>query len=104
MDMLTITSVSFDAWPGPNELHMTTGEDKKYQQALGSKTYMMGVSPYFYSRLSALGKNWYSSSDSLWYDRWMQVLDVLPDMVQIISCKYLPWSLHTGGVLTSPRE
>lgn len=32
-------------------------------------------------------KNWYSSSESLWFDRWEQVLDVMPDFVQIITCK-----------------
>jgi len=31
-------------------------------------------------------KNWYCSSESLWYDRWQQVLEVKPDFVQIITC------------------
>jgi glucan endo-1,3-alpha-glucosidase len=33
-------------------------------------------------------KNWYSSSESLWFDRWQQVLDVMPDFVEIITCKW----------------
>ena len=32
-------------------------------------------------------KNWYSSSESLWYDRWQQVLEIMPDFVEIITCK-----------------
>lgn len=32
-------------------------------------------------------KNWYSSSESLWFDRWQQVLDVMPDFVEIITCE-----------------
>jgi hypothetical protein len=32
-------------------------------------------------------KNWYSSSESLWFDRWQQVLDIMPDFVEIITCK-----------------
>lgn len=31
-------------------------------------------------------KNWYSSSESLWFDRWQQVLEVMPDYVEIITC------------------
>jgi hypothetical protein len=31
-------------------------------------------------------KNWYCSSESLWYDRWQQVMEVMPDFVQIITC------------------
>ena len=71
--------------------------------------YMMGVSPYFYTsqclNLSASAggvsvvltlrtdlpqwnKNWYCSSESLWYDRWQQILEVQPDFVEIITCLF----------------
>lgn len=67
----------------------------------------MGVSPYFYTGmryanpsygepttnrdtdLPQYNKNWYSSSDSLWYDRWKQALDILPEYIEIITCKYI---------------
>lgn len=39
--------------------------------------------------LPQYSKNWYSSSDSLWYDRLKQVLDILPEYVEIITCKYI---------------
>ena len=48
------------------------------------------VPPVWLTRIPDGGnwsKNWYSSSDSLWFDRWKQVLEVLPDYVQIITCK-----------------
>lgn len=81
--------------------------DTQYQSTLGDKAYMMGVSPYFYTGnfsteldfwhctltnnpdldLPQYSKNWYSTSDTLWYDRWSQVLDVLPTYVEIITCK-----------------
>lgn len=32
-------------------------------------------------------KNWHCSSERLWYDRWLQVLELRPDFVQIITCK-----------------
>lgn len=33
-------------------------------------------------------KNWYCSSESLWYDRWQQILEVQPDFVEIITCSF----------------
>lgn len=85
---------------------MNTGEDIAYKNALRGKKYMMGVSPYFYTsmfssctrwllmltRVSDLpqwNKNWYSSSESLWFDRWQHVLDIMPDFVEIITCECL---------------
>jgi glucan endo-1,3-alpha-glucosidase len=41
---------SFDAWPQREETTITTRIDKLYQKVLGStRSYMMGVSPYFYT-------------------------------------------------------
>ncbi|KAL7622674.1 hypothetical protein AAE478_008188 [Parahypoxylon ruwenzoriense] len=94
---------NWGAWPNANEYTMTTGNDVAYKSALQGKAYMMGVSPYFYTskgdaknypdevrRLTIIdlpqyNKNWYSSSDSLWYDRWKQVLEINPDYIQIIT-------------------
>ncbi|EAQ84715.1 hypothetical protein CHGG_08729 [Chaetomium globosum CBS 148.51] len=53
---------------------MTTAEDLLYKDCLSDKKYMMGWN-----------KNWYCSSESLWHDRWQQVLEVMPDFVQIIT-------------------
>jgi glucan endo-1,3-alpha-glucosidase len=66
---------------------MAAVDDQLYRNELPGKTYMMGVSPYFYTNMPQYGKNWYSSSESLWFDRWQQVLDLGPDLVQIITCK-----------------
>ncbi|KAF7561643.1 hypothetical protein G7046_g2503 [Stylonectria norvegica] len=76
---------SWSSWPQPGQTKMTDSEDLAYKNILGSKPYMMGVSPYFYTNLPQWNKNWYSSSESLWYDRWQQVLDVLPQFVEIIT-------------------
>lgn len=41
---------SFDAWPQRDETTITTRIDKLYQKALGTaRSYMMGISPYFYT-------------------------------------------------------
>ncbi|GAP93303.1 putative glycoside hydrolase family 71 protein [Rosellinia necatrix] len=74
---------NWGAWPEANQLTMSTGNDVAYKSVLQGKPYMMGVSPYFYTNLP--GKNWYSSSDSLWFDRWKQVLDIKPEYIEIIT-------------------
>ncbi|KAK1752885.1 glycoside hydrolase [Echria macrotheca] len=76
---------SFDAWPKPGQNRMSSDLDTDYKQALGGKTYMAGLSPYFYTNLEDYKKNWYSSSDRLWFDRWEQIVVNQPDLVQIIS-------------------
>ncbi|OTA99377.1 glycoside hydrolase family 71 protein [Hypoxylon sp. CI-4A] len=76
---------NWGAWPNANQDAITTDADTGYQSALQGKSYMMGVSPYFYTDLPQYSKNWYSSSDSLWYDRWSQVLEILPEYVELIT-------------------
>ncbi|KAI0853638.1 glycoside hydrolase family 71 protein [Daldinia vernicosa] len=76
---------NWGAWPNANENSIDTGNDVAYQSSLQGKAYMMGVSPYFYTDLPQYSKNWYSSSDSLWYDRWAQVLEILPTYIEIIT-------------------
>lgn len=34
-------------------------------------------------------KNWLSASEKLWYDRWMHMLELRPEFIQIITCKCL---------------
>ncbi|KAM7186640.1 Glycoside hydrolase [Rhypophila sp. PSN 637] len=76
---------SWDTWPKAGQHRINPDEDKIYKSVLGEKKYMMGVSPYFYTNLPQWNKNWYSSSESLWHDRWQQVMDIMPDYVQIIT-------------------
>lgn len=108
--------VSWDAWPKGCNHKMGPDEDHLYLEALqiekpgifgtpnNKHKYMMGVSPYFYTSehlnlpmeagvvliwwidLPQWNKNWYCSSESLWYDRWQQILEVQPDFVEIITC------------------
>lgn len=35
--------------------------------------------------LPQYSKNWFSTGDTLWYDRWQQAIDLLPDFIQIIT-------------------
>ncbi|KAM7212852.1 Glycosyl hydrolase family 71 domain containing protein [Rhypophila decipiens] len=75
---------SWAAWPeGPNS--MSTFTDNSYRDALGSAPYMMPVAPWFYTNMPGFRKNWLWRGDSLWFDRWVQVMTLQPDYVQIIS-------------------
>lgn len=65
------------AWPvGPTDSN--TYVDASYLQYLrdlaGGKPYMMPVSPWFYTNLPGYEKNWLWRGDSLWFDRWHEVL------------------------------
>ncbi|KAH8681791.1 glycoside hydrolase [Xylariales sp. PMI_506] len=76
---------SWDAWPAAGATEMTDSDDLSYVDVLGGKPYMMPVSPYFYCPLTEYSKNWYASSDRLWWDRWKQVMAVMPEYVEIIT-------------------
>ena len=47
--------------------------------------YMMPVSPWFFTNLVGYKKNWLWRGDSLWHDRWNQVLSIRPEWVEIIT-------------------
>lgn len=88
---------SWDAW-SKTAGGKTTVADLDYVSTLGSeKSYMMGVSPFFYTNLPQWEKNWLWASDSLWYDRWNQVLQVMPDFVEIITWNDFGESHYIGS-------
>ena len=64
---------------------MDTFTDASYLDTLNGKPYMMGVSPWFYTNLPGFRKNWMWKSDTLWLDRWMSVLYLQPEYVEIIT-------------------
>ena len=43
--------VNWGAWPNANSDKMASDTDEQYQEVLGDKSYMMGVSPYFYTNI-----------------------------------------------------
>lgn len=71
---------SWDMWPN-GATNKTDDTDKAWQAALPGKTFMMGVSPWFFHSASG-GTDWVWRGDDLWHDRWMQTLDVNPDFVE----------------------
>ncbi|KAK3723929.1 Glucan endo-1,3-alpha-glucosidase agn1 [Vermiconidia calcicola] len=90
---------SWNMWPdGPQ--NMTTDPDIGWLDSLkkGGKSYMMGVSPWFYTNLPAYNKAWVWRGDSLWYDRWQQVLEIQPEFVQIVTWNDFGESHYIGPI------
>ncbi|OLN85639.1 Mutanase Pc12g07500-like protein 5, partial [Colletotrichum chlorophyti] len=88
---------AWSAWPWGNK-DMDTFVDASYITYLSGKPYMMPVSPWFYTNLPGYDKNWLWRGDSLWADRWGQVLYVQPEWVEIISWNDYGESHYIGPV------
>lgn len=73
---------SWDAWP-VGAACKTTDSDQAWVTALAGKPYMMPVSPWFYTNLPQWNKNWLWRGDDLWFDRWQQVIELQPDIVEV---------------------
>ncbi|RSM15830.1 hypothetical protein CDV31_004772 [Fusarium ambrosium] len=83
---------SWAAWPeGPNKIDMEV--DASYLIFLDGASYMMPISPWFYTNLPGYNKNWLWRGDSLWHDRWNLAFTLVsqdqwpgqPEYLQIIS-------------------
>ncbi|OLN86706.1 Glucan endo-1,3-alpha-glucosidase agn1 [Colletotrichum chlorophyti] len=94
---------SWNAWPAGDN-NMSIDGDNAYKAALKDKPYMMPVSPWFYTNLPGYKKNWVWRGDDLWYDRWAQVMEVMPAFVQIISWNDYGESHHIGPVRPNALE
>ncbi|KKY24184.1 putative glycosyl hydrolase family 71 protein [Phaeomoniella chlamydospora] len=87
----------WDAWPdGPSS--MTTDNDESYMSALGGKPYMMAVSPWFYTNMPEYSKNWLWRGDTLWSDRWEQIIELQPAMVEILTWNDYGESHYIGPI------
>lgn len=73
---------SWDAWPEGAESKTDTS-DQEWMDALGGKPYMMPLSPWFYTNMPQLGKNWLWRGDDLWYDRWQQAIELQPALIEV---------------------
>ncbi|KAI9894829.1 MAG: hypothetical protein M1814_000049 [Vezdaea aestivalis] len=91
---------NWNAWP-LGATNKNTDEDKAWQRAIGSKPYMMGVSPWFYTNLPQYNKNWVWRGDDLWHDRWMQAIALQPAFVQIITWNDYGESHYIGPIRPS---
>lgn len=88
---------SWDAWPEGVQ-DMDTSTDQAWMTMLAGKPYMMAVSPWFYTNLPQWGKNWLWNSGDLWYDRWQQVVELQPALVEIITWNDFGESHYIGPI------
>jgi GH18 family chitinase len=93
------------AWPY-GERNMTTYIDASYHMLLGSKPYMMPVSPWFFTNLPGYNKNWLWKSGDLWYERWKEILtlDFAPEFIEIISWNDYGESHYIGPLDSTQYE
>ena len=71
---------AWDAWP-IYPANKDTTNDQYIKSMLGNKPYMMAVSPWFYA--NCYDKNWLWSGDNLWHERWQQVIEFQPELVEV---------------------
>jgi len=75
---------SWNAWPGPTENAATLqGVDNTYMSARNGKQYMAPISPYFFAHMP--NKNYLYKTETLYYDRWLTLLQTQPDFIEIIT-------------------
>lgn len=90
---------SWDMWPtGADDI--TTEADTAWKSALaaGNKHFMMGISPWFYTKLPAYNKAWVWRGDDMWHNRWEQIDEVQPDLVQIVTWNDYGESHYIGPI------
>jgi len=89
--------------PGAN-VTVREGDDA-YLAALGDKPYMAPVSPWFFTHFGpevSYSKNWLFPSDTLWFDRWQEILELQPRFIEIVTWNDYGES-HYIGRLDSPH-
>lgn len=88
---------SWAAWP-TGDRDMDTVRDGLYMNAAAKsgKTYMAGVSPWFFTHFGY--KNWIYRSERLWVQRWKEIIEMKPELVEIISWNDFGESHYLGPV------
>ncbi|QKX59373.1 uncharacterized protein TRUGW13939_06507 [Talaromyces rugulosus] len=101
------------AWPNDgNNKAPTAGAnvtvqagDDAYTKALGDKAYIAPASAWFSTHFGpevSYSKNWIFPSDSLWFDRWQELLTLGPRFIEIVTWNDYGES-HYIGPLNSPH-
>jgi glucan endo-1,3-alpha-glucosidase len=64
---------------------MTDEADLEWIDAIGTdKTYIMGVSPWFFHSATGGDYVWVWRGDNLWSDRWDEVMSVGPEFIEYV--------------------
>lgn len=59
---------------------------------------MMPVAPWFYTNLPQWSKNWVWRGDNLWADRWEQIIELQPDLVEVLTWNDFGESHYMGPI------
>lgn len=92
-------------WPnGP--VNITTDSDTAWDDNFtkpAGKSYMMGVSPWFYTDLpgAPYDKAWVWRGDDMWSRRWAQTTEILPEFVEIVTWNDYGESHYVGPIVDS---
>ncbi|KAH8689539.1 putative alpha-1,3-glucanase/mutanase [Talaromyces proteolyticus] len=91
--------------PTPGANVTVQAGDEAYTKALGNKAYIAPASAWFSTHFGpevSYSKNWVFPSDSLWFDRWNEILALGPRFVEIVTWNDYGES-HYIGPLSSPH-
>ena len=80
--------------------------DQTFSDARNSsgKIWMAGVAPWFFKRLSS-DTNWLNAQDSnIYIDRWVELLKLKPDYIEVISWNDFGESHYIGPADTTPES
>jgi len=89
------------AWPSPNAGSSSLlSSDNAYLTAAhdAGKIYMAPIAPWFFTHLPAFSKNYIYECQTLWYDRWTELLSVNPDLIEIVTWNDWGESHYVGPI------
>eukprot|EP00026_Physarum_polycephalum_P009348 Phypoly_transcript_09469.p1 GENE.Phypoly_transcript_09469~~Phypoly_transcript_09469.p1 ORF type:complete len:450 (+),score=74.78 Phypoly_transcript_09469:164-1351(+) len=98
-------ALSWGAWPDPTSFaDSITPLDNAYMNSANraGKVYLAPISPWFYTHLPY--KNYIYHTDSLWYDRWQQLLQTKPHMIEILTWNDWGESHYIGPIDSNPND
>jgi glucan endo-1,3-alpha-glucosidase len=107
-------ALNWNAWPSsfnePISGPMTMDSDHAYTDGLNGRAYIALISPWFFTRWpnwpqgTGWAKNHLFVSDTLWIDRWKQMLQLTPTFVEIYSWNDYGESTYIGSLIGQPTD
>ncbi|KAK3172378.1 hypothetical protein OEA41_005699 [Lepraria neglecta] len=74
------------------------------QRDADGKPWMAGIAPWFFKRMST-DENWFHAQDSgIWVDRWMNLLKLKPNHVEIVTWNDIGESTYIGPADSTPAS
>lgn len=89
--------------PAAGQTGTVEAGDQQYISALNGKDYLAPASPWFFTHYepSTYNKNWLFPGDTLWFDRWTELLTTTSRYVEIVSWNDFGESHYVGPLSSS---